>query len=195
MYWVLSCVVYSLIDNYVCIDYISCQSKTLSRISSKPTFEQTSFNILISIGIPELLLNLVSCHGFIKKPKSTAILNCWSLLVNNYLAKGFYVTEKDSRQFSLIPNDVKLRIIVINQLVTDFFMAKIKAISSVANTIKNCIFRKICIGFTNKTCISIKKGYTWTFHWIPCSHHGQYWSPWVDWKMEKKLMLLFMEII
>ena len=31
-YRVLSCVVYTLIDNYVCIDYISCQSKTLSDI-------------------------------------------------------------------------------------------------------------------------------------------------------------------
>ena len=52
MYRVLSCVVYSLIDNYVCIDYLACQLKTLSFISSKPTFEQTSFNILLGIGIP-----------------------------------------------------------------------------------------------------------------------------------------------
>ena len=32
LYIVLSCVVYSLIENYVCIDYISCQSKTLTPI-------------------------------------------------------------------------------------------------------------------------------------------------------------------
>ena len=32
VYRVLSCVVYSLIDNYVCIEYLSCQSKTLSSI-------------------------------------------------------------------------------------------------------------------------------------------------------------------
>ena len=29
VYRVLSCVVYTLIDNYVCIYYISCQTKTL----------------------------------------------------------------------------------------------------------------------------------------------------------------------
>ena len=85
----LSCVVYSLIDNYVCIDYLACQSKTLSFISSKPTFEDTSFNILLGIGIPELLLNLVSCHGFTKKPNSNVILNCRYRLVNNYLEKIF----------------------------------------------------------------------------------------------------------
>ena len=45
MYRVLSCVVYSLIDNYVFIEYLSCQSKTLRYISSKPTFEQTSLYI------------------------------------------------------------------------------------------------------------------------------------------------------
>ena len=67
VYIVLSCVVYTIIDNYVYIDYLLCQSKTLSTISSKPTFEQISFNILICIGIPELLLNLLSCHGFMKK--------------------------------------------------------------------------------------------------------------------------------
>ena len=52
VYRLLSFVVYSLIDNYVCIDYLPFQSKTLSSISSKPTFEQKSFNILLGIGIP-----------------------------------------------------------------------------------------------------------------------------------------------
>ena len=46
---VLSCVVYSLKDNYVCIEYLPCQSKTLISISSKPTFEDTSFSILLVI--------------------------------------------------------------------------------------------------------------------------------------------------
>ena len=98
VYRVLICVVNYLIDSYVCIDYLFFQSKTLSSISSKPTFEQTSFNILLGIGIPELLLNLVSCHGFMKKPNSTVILNFRSCLVNNYLAKGFYIIERDSKE-------------------------------------------------------------------------------------------------
>ena len=75
VYRVLSCVFYYLIENYVSIDYLSCQLKKLSPISSKPTFEFKRFRILPVIGIPELLLNLVSCHGFMKKPNSTVILN------------------------------------------------------------------------------------------------------------------------
>ena len=89
VYRVLSCVVYYLIENYVCIDYLSCQSKTLKSISSKPTFEETSFNILLGIGISELLLNLVYCHGFTKKPNSTVVLNFRSRLINNHLSKVF----------------------------------------------------------------------------------------------------------
>ena len=76
VYMVLSCVVYTIIDIYVCIDYLSCKSKIISPFSSKPKIEQTSFNILLVIGIPELLLNLVSYHRFMKKQNSTVILNC-----------------------------------------------------------------------------------------------------------------------
>ena len=52
VYRMLICVVYSLIENYVCIDYLLCQSKTLSIISSNIIFKQTSFNISLGIGIP-----------------------------------------------------------------------------------------------------------------------------------------------
>ena len=71
----LSCVVYTLIDNYECIDYLPCQSKTLCVISNNPTFKGTSFNLLLVIGIPEQLLNLVYCHGLMMKLNSTVILN------------------------------------------------------------------------------------------------------------------------
>ena len=75
IYRVFNCCVYSLIDNYVCIDYLPCQSKKLSEISSNPTFKDTSFNLLFCIGIPELLLNLVYLYVLMKKPNSTVILN------------------------------------------------------------------------------------------------------------------------
>ena len=61
----------------------------LSIISSYRIFEQTSYNILLGIGITGVLMNLVSCHGLTEKTNSTVILNCLSSLVNNYLSKGF----------------------------------------------------------------------------------------------------------
>ena len=85
MYRVLSYVPYSLIENNICIEYLSCQSKTFCTISSNRIFKQTSFNILLGIGIPEQLLNLLSCHGFMHKSNTIVILNCRSHLVNNHL--------------------------------------------------------------------------------------------------------------
>ena len=116
--------------------------KNLSRISSKPKFEQTSFNILLCIGIPELLLNLVSCHGFMNKSNSTVILNLRYRLVNNYLEKVFYVIENNSKKLSMIPNDLKLIIHMIDQLETYFFMAKNIELYSVENTIKKLHIKK-----------------------------------------------------
>ena len=138
----LSCVVYSLIDNYVLIDYLLCQSKTLISIPSEPEFEDTSFNILLSIGIPELLPNLLSCRVFVKKQNSTVILTCQCRLINNCLAKLFYIIEKGTKQLSLLPNDVKLRTNLNNQLDTDFVTTKNKAISAVANTNKQLHIQK-----------------------------------------------------
>ena len=135
LYRVLSCAIYFIIDTYVCIDCLFFQSKTLSIVSSNRILEQTRFNILLGIGIPELLQNLVSCHGFMEKLNSIFVLNFWSRLVNNYLAKGIFVIEKDSKYLSIIPNYVKLRIHVIDQLKTDFVMAKNTSIFYVANTI------------------------------------------------------------
>ena len=43
-YMLLSCVLYYVIEYYVCIDYLCCQSKTLSVISSDKIFEEESYN-------------------------------------------------------------------------------------------------------------------------------------------------------
>ena len=131
--------------------------KTLCSISSNPTFKETVFNLLLGIGIPELLLNLVSCHGFMTKSNSTVTLNFRSRLINNYLSKGFFIIEQGSKQLNLIPNYVISRINLVDQLKTDYVMVKNEALSSVANIINNCIFIKICIWYTNKTSIILKR--------------------------------------
>ena len=69
-----------------------------------------------------------------KKQNSNVILNCQYRLVNNYLAKGLFIIEKESKQLSILPNDAKLKIYVIDQLEIYFVMAKNIAISSVENT-------------------------------------------------------------
>ena len=56
-------------------------------------------------------------------------------MVNNYFSKEFFIIENESKQLSVLPNDVKLIIHKIDQLEIDFFMEKDTEISSVANNI------------------------------------------------------------
>ena len=88
---VLSCVINTIIRNYVCIDYLAFQPKELGEITvvSKEVSKHVdnSFNIILGIGIPYLLMNLMSCHGFLNNinsermlgytfPKGFTILGC-----------------------------------------------------------------------------------------------------------------------
>ena len=56
---------------------------------------------------------------------------------NNYLEKGFYIIEQNTKQLSM-----KLRINLINQLDTYYAVVKNKAISALANTIKQLHIQK-----------------------------------------------------
>ena len=57
-------------------------------------------------------------------------------MINNYLSKGFFIIDRGSKQLNLIPNDVILRINLVDQLKTDYVMVKNEALSAIANTIK-----------------------------------------------------------
>ena len=64
---VLICVLYSVIDNYFSINYICCQLKTPILIYCDKMFASMSYNKLLNIIITEVLMNLLSYHGFMKK--------------------------------------------------------------------------------------------------------------------------------
>ena len=70
------------------------------------------------------------------------ILNLPSRLINNYLSKGLSIIEQNKTQLSFLPNDVKLRINMINQLDTYYTMVKKRAISAVTNNIKQMHIQK-----------------------------------------------------
>ena len=65
-YRVLLCVISKIIKFYACIDYLVCRSKHFGKIpvgsggGSKHGYKR--FDIILGIGIPYLLMNLISCH-------------------------------------------------------------------------------------------------------------------------------------
>ena len=77
--------------------------------------EEASYDELLGIGITEVSMKLISCHGFTKKKNPTVILVSRSRLLNYYLAKGFVILEHNSKQLISVPNDAKLIIHAINK--------------------------------------------------------------------------------
>ena len=65
---VLSCVIYTIIINYVCIYYQAFEynKKIKLPVDKGGVFKQgnKSYYKILGIGIPGLLMNLMSCHGF-----------------------------------------------------------------------------------------------------------------------------------
>ena len=51
VYRVFSCVLDSVVDNYVCIEYLCCRYKTLSVLFSHQISQEESYNGLLGIGI------------------------------------------------------------------------------------------------------------------------------------------------
>ena len=50
---VLICVIYTMIENYVCIDYVACQFKKISEISMGSKHVENISNRILGIGIPD----------------------------------------------------------------------------------------------------------------------------------------------
>ena len=90
---VLSCVIYTIIRNYVYIDYLGSESKKLSELGlgSGGSFKHVnkSYDKISGIRIPYMLMNLMSCRGFLKNTDSVAILKCPKGMFEYYSSKVF----------------------------------------------------------------------------------------------------------
>ena len=80
MFKALSCVIYTIIDKYVCIDYLGTEKKKISYLKIGCTLSSKNdgmdYNNLFGIGILDILLNMLSCHGFLRNDDSIVILKC-----------------------------------------------------------------------------------------------------------------------
>ena len=99
MFRVLSCVIYKIIGKYVYIDYLGSDKSKLSGLhpggTGKDKHNDTDYENILVIGIPYLLLNLLSCYGFLKNNESVVILKCPNRMSEYYFNKGFVIFECD----------------------------------------------------------------------------------------------------
>ena len=113
-------VIYTIIINYVCIDYLGSDKEKLSElvIGSGGRFKHVkkSYDNILGIVIPDLLMDLMSCHGFFKKKDYVVIPKRPNRMFEYYFSKGFTYFDCSIINLEKIPTEVKVR---INAEVTD----------------------------------------------------------------------------
>ena len=94
MFRVLSCVIYTIISNYVCIDYLGSEKSKLSNLCIGVTGRYKNlgkkYDNVLGFSIPDLLLDLLSCQGFLKKNESVVILKFSNRMFEYYFNKINY---------------------------------------------------------------------------------------------------------
>ena len=99
MFRVLTCVIYTIIGKYVCIDYLGSEKSKLSYLhlgcTGSNKHNGTYYDNVLVIGIPDLLLNFLSCHGFLKINESVVILKYPNRMSEYYFNKGIIIFECD----------------------------------------------------------------------------------------------------
>ena len=101
-----------------------------------------SFDRILGIGIPYLLMNLMYCNGSLKKINYVVILNCPKMMLEYYFSRGFAILECNDNNLAKLPNDVKQRIHAEAANNSDKVMKCINTIPSTSNTLNNLVVNK-----------------------------------------------------
>ena len=104
---------------------------------------EKSFDIILGIGIPYLLMNLMSCHGFLKNINTVVVLKCPKRILQYYFSKWFNILQCNYNNLEKLPNDVKQRTHAEETYDSEKFMTCINTITSTSNTLKNLVVNKI----------------------------------------------------
>ena len=75
-----------------------------------PKHGDKSFDIILGIGIPYLLMNLMSYDVFLKNISYVVILKCPKKMLEYYFSKRFTTLERNDNNLAKLLNDVKQRI-------------------------------------------------------------------------------------
>ena len=69
-----------------------------------------SYDNILGFGIPDLLINVLSCHGFLKNNDYVVIPKCPNGMFENYFNKGLIIFDCDKNNLERLPSKIKNRI-------------------------------------------------------------------------------------
>ena len=154
---VLSCVIYAIIENFVCIDYIYFKSKKLRVICMDTKYLGNGFNEFLGTGIPYLLMNLLQCHGFMNNINSTVILLCTSRIQERYFSKGLVMLKLNSNNLTRIVNKEKERIYAMDMNDSDYVMTCTKEIPFISKIFKKLFLQSDFYSTYIQTIYNVRK--------------------------------------
>ena len=99
--------------------------------------EDKDYNNLFRIGITDIIMNILSCQGFINKNDSIVILKCPNRMSQYYFIKGFTQLKCDEDNLKRIPELVKERVGAVLKENTYLVMLCRTTITSTSSTLKN----------------------------------------------------------
>ena len=145
LFKVLSCVIYTIIEKYVCIDYF-VQKFFLSELklglSLETQHEGMDYENLFGIDIPDIFMNMLLCQGFINNNNSIVILKCPNIMSQYYFNKGLTQLKCDEDHLKKIPKNIKERVGAELKVNTDLVMLCHTTITSTSSTLKNLYIGK-----------------------------------------------------
>ena len=97
------------------------------------------YNNLFGIGIPEILLNMLSCHGFLKNDDYIVMIKFPNRMSEYYFNKGFIELTCNEDHLNKIPLLVKQRVGAEMKVNSDLVMLCYTSITSTSNTLKNLV--------------------------------------------------------
>ena len=103
----LGIVVYWFLEKCFCIEYFCLQKENRPSVSHR-LFEDTSFDEILRIGTPDILVNVLACYGFGQEHTSTLIWKCMSKFVSYSLSKIFVMLAQYSQALQKPPVRVKI---------------------------------------------------------------------------------------
>ena len=101
-----------------------------------------SYDNVLGIGIPDLLMNLLSCHGFLKNKDSVVIIKCPNGMFEYYFSKGFIHFDCDKKKLEKLPSEINNRIGAEVTDNSDKVMIFSNKIPSTSNKLKNLFVNK-----------------------------------------------------
>ena len=139
----LSCVIYTIISKYICIDYLGYEKTTLSdlRLGVYGRYKHLDKNYdnVLGFGVRDLLLNLLSFQGFSRNNEYVVILKCPHRMFEYYFNKGFIIFDCDEKNKKIIPYQVKDSVGAEVTINSEKFMLCYTTIPSTSNTLNNLL--------------------------------------------------------